>query len=125
MPVESTTLPDLGIVITRATGHITLAEIRSHQESLTADPEFDPAHHHLFDLSASQVLDMSTQEIRALASSAVFSPSSRRAVVAPRDATFGLSRMYEAFSTLPEGALRVFRSREEALAWLKGNEMMD
>lgn len=32
---------------------------------------------------------------------------------------FGLSRMYEGFRTPPDDAVRVFRSADEALAWLE------
>jgi len=122
MTVESVILSELGVIVTRVTGTPGFQEIRQHQRSLASDPEFDPDFHHLFDLSQVQDLRITTEEIRELASSGVFSPSSRRAVVAPRDAMFGLSRMYEGFSHLPEGAVRVFRNPEEAIRWLGMDE---
>ena len=118
MTVESDIYPEQGIVITRVTGSPVFEEIRDHQRALEKSPGFDPDFHHLFDLTEVQNLRVSTEEIRNLASTTLFSPTSRRAVVAPRDAPFGLSRMYEGFSSLPEGTLMVFRSRKEALAWL-------
>ena len=118
MPVDSKILPELGVVITTVSGSADFKTIKAHQDSLVVDPLFDPAYHHLFDLTHIGELRITTREIRELAASAIFSPSSRRAVVAPRDAHFGLSRMYEGFSHLPEEALGVFRSRDDALAWL-------
>jgi hypothetical protein len=40
------------------------------------------------------------------------------AVVAPRDLSFGLARMYEAFADSIPWKLAIFRSAEDALAWL-------
>lgn len=118
MTIESEIYPELGVVITRVTASTVFEEIRDHQRALAENPDFDPDFHHLFDLTEVQNLRVSTEEIRNLASTTLFSPTSRRAVVAPRDASFGLSRMYEGFSSLPEGTLMVFRTRKEALAWL-------
>jgi hypothetical protein len=46
--------------------------------------------------------------------------TSKLAIVAPGDFEFGLGRMYEAFRELQSGTkqVNVFRSLEEALAWL-------
>lgn len=118
MTVESDIYPEHRVVITRVTGATAFEQIRDHQSALVENPEFDPDFHHLFDLTEVQNFRVSTEEIRNLASTTLFSPTSRRAVVAPTDAPFGLSRMYEGFSSLPEGTLMVFRTRKEALAWL-------
>ena len=48
-------------------------------------------------------------------------PLSRFAIVAPRDFEFGLGRMYEAHREQDSRSTKrvgVFRTREEALAWL-------
>ena len=43
----------------------------------------------------------------------------RRVVVAPGDLEFGLSRVYEVFSSSTEANFAVFRNREEAIDWLE------
>jgi len=118
MPFESEIFSEMRLVVTRARGSISAQEFRTHQKSLGKERGFHPDYNHLFDLTEAVELEISVPEIRELASTALFSPSSLRAVVANRDAAFGLSRMYEGFSHLPEGSLRVFRSSGDALEWL-------
>src|SRR5262245_22008286 len=43
----------------------------------------------------------------------------RTAIVAPADVSYGLARMYEAYQEPTAGELRVFRSLDDALAWLR------
>ena len=43
----------------------------------------------------------------------------RVAIVAPRDVVYGVGRMYEAYRERTPGAVQVFRTMEEALAWLR------
>jgi hypothetical protein len=46
-------------------------------------------------------------------------PNAAVAIVAPRDHDFGIARMWEAIADVPEWTTYVFRSREEADAWLR------
>ena len=49
----------------------------------------------------------------------------RFAIVAPQEAIFGLSRMYETYRALDQRSTKrvgVFRDRAEALAWLDSTE---
>ena len=119
MPVSSTIDTDQGLVTTRVSGHATAAEVHAAQERLAVDPDFDPTYDHLFDLSDVADLEASADEIRELASVALFSETSRRAVVAPANLLYGLSRMYQAFRRLGPESLQVFRTPEEALQWLQ------
>lgn len=118
MPLDSHIDSARGLVTTRLEGRITGSEVKAHQRGLEADPDFDPDFDHLFDLSRVETFQISVEQIRAIASVSVFSSSSRRAVVAPKDVLYGLSRMYEGFRDISEEEIRVFRSREEALVWL-------
>ncbi|MBD3866558.1 MAG: hypothetical protein IFK94_00385 [Acidobacteria bacterium] len=53
-----------------------------------------------------------------IAVSAPFAKGCRRAAVASSDFMFGMGRMYEAYSP-EEAAPRIFRTLEEARAWLE------
>ncbi len=117
MPFTSEIDPARGMVTTRVTGRPTPTQLRAHQDRLAADPDFDPAYDHLFDLSDVEALDVDPQDIRSLADLTIFDLTSRRAVVAPRSHHFGLSRMYQALHSADE-RVGVFRTRTEALEWL-------
>jgi hypothetical protein len=75
----------------------------------------------LWDLSRSGV-ELTSAQLKEIAdySKIKFSAPSSVAIVAPKDLAFGLSRMYEIYREQPQIALKVFRTREDALAWLKG-----
>jgi len=122
MPITTEYDEERGLITTRATGVLTPEALAAHQGLLQDDPRFDPDFDHVFDLSGVTRLEATSDQIRDIAAHRVFSHNSRRAVVAPRDAEFGMARMYGIFAgltgTLPESNLTVVRSLEEALAWL-------
>ncbi|HYY72237.1 MAG TPA: hypothetical protein VE778_01465 [Candidatus Bathyarchaeia archaeon] len=63
--------------------------------------------------------DVTADDVHRFAQSSVFSPVSRRAILMPNDAAFGLGRMYEILRGLEgEKGIRVFRTLEEALDWV-------
>lgn len=119
MPASSAIDSHQRLVTTRVTGYATFADIDVEQKRLVGDPEFDPGYDHLFDLSGVADVQLSLDEIRELASVKLFSERSRRAVVAPANLLYGLSRMYQGFRGLGPESLRVFRTTEEALRWLE------
>ena len=119
MPIESRVETDRRLVITVAEGTVTADQVRANQRALEADPDFDPAYDHLFDMSQVTEFDVDVDAMRDLASVAVFDEDSRRAVVAPTDFLYGLANMYAAFRDLPDPSLRVFRRLREAVDWLQ------
>jgi hypothetical protein len=108
------------LVITTGWDQVTFAEAKALQEQLESDPEFDSGFDQLIDGSAVTSLEMSQHEIRMIASRRLFSPSSRRAVVATKPAVFGIARMMQAFhdSGKQEAEISVFYERQSALKWL-------
>lgn len=122
MPIESRFDSERNLLITAAEGPLTADDVRSHQSTLASNPDFDPDADHLFDLSRVTDFDVGPGRIRDIASVAIFSKASRRAVVAPEDVLFGLSRMYTGYRDAAAENLRVFRTLEEALAWLEDTE---
>ena len=106
------------LVLSTSSGAFTLADALSHQEKLSADPDFDPSFSQIADLTNSTQFDISPDEIRQLARRNIFSPQSRRALIVSNDLAFGLARMFEILrENLGESGIRVFRSLDEALNW--------
>jgi len=83
--------------------------------------EGDPTRLRLWDFSSTG-LRLSADEVRAVAdySRTKQFPPSRIAIVAPDDLAFGLSREFGAFRVEEQWRIEVFRSVEEARAWLTG-----
>jgi hypothetical protein len=105
------------IVISVGEGVVRFDDIRDHQNRLLSDPDFDPTFDQLLDGTRVTSLELSSDQARTLSSRAVFSPASRRAIVAPQPYMFGMGRMSEVYH---EGfaQMQVFYSMEEALIWL-------
>ena len=92
-------------------------DIKDHQNRLRADPDFDPTFDQLIDAIRIDRLELTADEARILASRSLFSPGSRRALVAPKPAIFGLFRMMEVYHE-GRAEVHVFDSLDEALNWL-------
>jgi len=74
----------------------------------------------LWDLSAGG-WDLTTEELEEIADYAKikFLPPSKVAIVAPEDLSYGLSRIYEAVRKQENLQIDIFRTEQEALAWLR------
>lgn len=98
----------------------TFEEMLANLKRLATDPEFDPQFNQLSDASLRTDTDLSTDNIRLLYQRRVFSPTSRRAVVAPNPFTYGMARMIQAYVELSNAAMgvKIFRDRASALEWL-------
>jgi len=107
MPADFFIDADLGMVFSKATGVISLADGEDHMDRLSADPEFRPEYNQLFDLRQARGTALSDNALRSLASRKIFSGNSRRAFVVEGDLEFGLSRVFA-----------TFREMKEALSWL-------
>ena len=118
MPVRYEIDHERRVVLGWVTGVLDDAEVMAYGKDLRADPEFDPEYSQLTVVEASAE-HVSTNAFRRLAMRPpLFSPKSRRALVAPTKLEFGLARMFELLLGGKEGDYRVFYSREEAEAWL-------
>jgi hypothetical protein len=120
MPFETSFHPSWRLIITRAWGHITLADVRAYQQELAARPEFDPSWGHVVDAGGAVQVDLSGDELRQLAETSVLAPSARRAMVATDRAIFGLCRMYGTlFERQVDGStVGVFTTLREAIEWV-------
>jgi hypothetical protein len=121
MPVEYIIVNERHLVITTAWEVVTFAEARAHQEQLKHDPDFSPNLDQLLDGTGITVLHITTEEAKLLArNSPPFSPSSRRAWVAPSPFLFGMGRLIATYREIAGGEeqFRVFYNRSEALKWM-------
>ncbi len=110
------------LVITTASGVLTLADALAHQEQLTEDKNFDPEFSQLIDLSGITELAIDSAGIRALAIRNVFSVRSRRAALVNSELAFAFARMFSSFREFSgEQQMEIFRNREEAMEWLSAN----
>jgi hypothetical protein len=68
-------------------------------------------------------VDLNVEDLRAGAAAdrrlGQMMPHVAVAIVAPREHVFGVARMWEAIASVPEWSTYVFRSRDEADAWLQ------
>ena len=80
MPFATSFYLDRRLMITRAWGHITVADVRAYQHELGQRPEFDPTWALVFDARDAVKFDMSSDEVRQLTETSVFAPWARRAI---------------------------------------------
>jgi hypothetical protein len=118
MPTSYRIDKSLGMIFSSASGVVTDDDLRGHQRSVLADPDFDPRFNQIWDFQRVDDVEVSNAVLRALAESKSFSAESKRAVVAPRDVVYGMARMFQMLHEEAPEAFRVFRSPAEARAWL-------
>ena len=129
MPITYHLKPDEKLVILVHVGAVTDAEFMSFYNAFYEDTRFDKSFNLLVDLRQTE---SSVRGSAALNDFADFvqqqyvSTTARPkvAVVAPEDVSFGLARMYGAFSAAVPWDFVVFRAADAALAWLSVPESL-
>jgi hypothetical protein len=125
MPIEYRIVHDRRLVIAKGRGTVTDEDIFGYQRNVWSLPEVS-GYDELVDMSQVEgITPPSTERIRELASLSaemdVPSTTSRFAIVAPTEFSFGLGRLYEILRGLDHRSTKkvsVFRSLDEALAFL-------
>lgn len=123
MPITYQLKPDERLVILSHVGAVSDNEFLSFYKALYEDTRFDKSFNLFVDL---RLTESSARSPSALQDFADFmrqqfvnnTARPKVAVVAPGDISFGLARMYEAFSDAAHWEFEVFRSADTALAWL-------
>jgi len=111
------------LVISTASGFLTAANILAHQRQLLGDPDFDPTCSQIVDCTGVTGIDLSADDVRAVAATTIFSAHSRRAVLVATDEQLGFARMFKMLREAEgEYGIRVFRDRAEALRWAMPDE---
>ncbi len=124
MPIRYTIHADLGVVVTHFTGHVTDAEFIDSYRRMLGDDGYVAGTHELADLREVADLNLSAgalrrveelTELRYKDTGADF----RTAILAPRDQSYGIGRMYEVFAEGGPEHVRVCREVADAMAWLE------
>ncbi|MBW1812573.1 MAG: hypothetical protein JRJ39_02530 [Deltaproteobacteria bacterium] len=119
MPYEVHVYSDKRLVEVRTTGMVTDDDVIGIDNRMRSDPSITPDFNQLVDAGETSEADFSSAGVLEITSrEPFFSTASRRAIVAPTDAGFGMSRMFELYRGNVAGEIQVFRTRTEALAWL-------
>lgn len=125
MPISTTFTPDGTGLIRTVQGSTTGAELLAADTALLSEGEAVVARLRfaLHDFGDTADLRATADEARAIARQdamlAKLNPQLCVAVIAPLDAQFGLSRMWEVFAEDTGWQTAVFRDRPSALAWLR------
>ncbi|MDB4893014.1 MAG: hypothetical protein JWL61_4869 [Gemmatimonadetes bacterium] len=119
MPVSHSIDTEHQLVYAVFSGDVSDADFIEHLKSLFGDPRFDSSMSELVDLREVTEVSLSPDMIASSARWPLHSPHARRAVVAPSDFLFGLSRMYESYrGEAGADQFRIFRTLPPALEWL-------
>ena len=119
MPQEYTIDTQQQVIWARCWGCLSDQDLLAHQAALRADPKFNNLISQLVDAREVTELEVSTAAVNKLGTSTLFAPTAKRAYVVTQNALFGLIRMYEQQQAVRGvSAVRVFRDRALALAWL-------
>jgi len=113
--------PAAKLVHTRVEGRVSLEDMLSHAHLLKSDPAFRPDYSNLIDLSHFTGTDLQEDAMKAFArglQGEIFAKSSKRAVVAPSDSAFDLSRRFQSMRSDSDN-FQVFHTMDEALHWLQ------
>ncbi|MFY9673967.1 MAG: hypothetical protein WB817_15235 [Terriglobales bacterium] len=108
------------LVISTGVGFVTFDEMKAHQTRLFNDPDFNPEYNQLMDATAIERVALSRGAAEILTSRNIFSPNSRRALVANKPAIFGMGRLLMTYFDMTQGASQtnVFWELAPALKWL-------
>ena len=110
------------LVINVASGTVSLSELLENQQALRDDPAFRGSFRSLFDLRRIVDIDLSAEDLRALAEGSPFDPGIRRAYVVSSRAQIGTTRLYQAILNADRTTYQIFEDYDEAVAWLDAGE---
>jgi hypothetical protein len=100
MPFSYVVHKDLRLVVSTGSDCVSWGEIKTCQDQTRTGPEFNSEFDQIVDLRSVTDFAMTTGHTRTLARRKIFSFTSKRALVAPCPAVFGVGRMWEAFAEL-------------------------
>ena len=122
MPMTYTIDPAQHLVLAVGTGVLTDDDVMAHRQAMTSDPRFTPQMREISDIRKVTAFQVTPAGVRIMVASDVKMTANggmhKLAIVADENVAYGMSRMYQ---TLGEPNIRVvgvFRSYEEATAWL-------
>jgi hypothetical protein len=123
MPISFHFRPEYNLVICAQIGKVDDEEFLASYTRLFNGNRYDPTMNLLVDLSRADSSERSgfvLQNFAAFVQKRLEENKTKPmvAVIAPRDVSFGLARMYEALANMIPWNFVVFRTAGEALAWM-------
>jgi hypothetical protein len=122
MPIAYRIDTERRLVLTRAWGALTDADILDHKAQLANDPHFHPTMLQLSDVRAVERLDVTTDGVMAMVAHDATNyhrvAGHRMALVVGSDEVFGMARMYGLRRGAAGEDVGVFREVADAEAWL-------
>ena len=119
MPESYDIVPSRSLVVCRAWGEFSNADLEEHYRRLAADPAFDPQFAQLADLCGVTEFSVDSALIESAARHSVFAAGTPRAFVAPKGVAYGLARMFASYAA-QDDTVHVFERLADAEAWLAG-----
>lgn len=116
---------DLDAVHFEISGDFTLTEYLEAMKAFLESERFRPGIPSIWDFRQVEEASITGEDLRAIAGyqeqiAANRGPTWRVALVVASDLSYGLSRMFEAYAKSAPNEVTVFRSMEEAEAWIGG-----
>ncbi len=127
MPVTYTIDKTHNIILTRCVGQVTLDEVIAHFKTLREDPDCPPKLNVLLDLSESATvpegihMEPMSESIAAIRDRVKFDAC---AIVVHGELMFGMARIFLVAAEDSFRSAQVFRSVDDAKAWLRGGKGM-
>lgn len=120
MPVTARHDPATGIWTIEMRGTITREEVLEAATGMRQSASYEATQPRLWDASSTDPRQpIAASDLRAIAETAFAAKTGGRvAVLVGRDVDFGIARIYKAYSDSLPADVRIFRDREEALAFL-------
>lgn len=118
MPATYTIDPTRRLVIVRAYGDLTGEELVAYYARLKRDPAFDPSFRQLSDFREVTHISAPAATVAVVAAGKTFAPGTRRAIVAPSNAAYGVARMFGIYAEAAGQVVEAFRDLPAAEAWL-------
>jgi len=122
MPIDYRIDVTRGMVLTTATGILTDQELMAHKRRLLGDAAFHGDLVELSDVRSVERLDVTPEGIGQFVQQDISDARKleqyRLAIVASEDVVFGMARMYQTRTSSHLPNVKVFRTLEDAEAWL-------
>ena len=113
-----------GLIVTRASGILTLEDVLSGRAELHSNPDFDPRYYDLFDLREVTEIRISSAEMARIAATSMFARGVCRAFVVKTQVQYGMARMFSGLAEPHDQNVFVFRDLAVAEAWLSSRRRM-
>jgi hypothetical protein len=118
MPISYLIDVALRVVIAHGNGIVTDEDLIQFNESLKADPNFDPTFNQLQDFTEVTSVDVKNETIIKIVNNRFFDLSSLRAIVVNPGLQYGLARMFQNLRSPEDTNISVFVDLAEAKQWL-------